>query len=1357
MPAELHVFDRRCPPISRLDLKINTLLKLGESPMIFSVFITASHYFKRFCLAATLLLLVFPTARGATTTWTNNADSVWQIGTNWDTGVVPNGVGSSTLLGSAITADRTIRLGDNVFVGALTISNANSYKITGLYDPEFEIIALGSASLTTAGGGAHVITSTIDLVNDLVITQNSSGVLSLKGNINVNGNAVSKYGSGVLEMTGNGYFGGGLNINEGTVRVYAEPALGNGTAVTINGGTLNIGANMTADGTRTYTIGAAGGTINVDSGYTFTGATGSLLGGSGALTKSGAGTMVLSGDNSATFTGSISIVNGTVRVTAENNLGASGNDVTLNGGTLNVGGTFTNNAGKVITVTGTGTLDVDVNQTLTLGSAGQLSGSGALTKAGSGSLTLSGDNSATFTGNTTISAGTVRVTAENNLGAAANDVTLNGGTLNIGGTFTNSASKTITVQGTGSKLTIDSGSTLTMGSTSQLLGSAPVTVSGAGTLSLTGNQNAFTGNTTVSGATLSLSGSAGSATNIGSFTITDQGRLQINNGGTASLDRLGNSAAVTLNGGNIQYLDSITKTENVGILTLAGGGSTVEMSGSAGTPVLNFASLSRTANDATINFKGTGSATLNSSANISFTTAPSLVNGIIGGWATVLASTSSTTEFATMSGQNVAPLTSWERRTDNKWSATDNVKPNVSLTLNAARTINSLTLADGNNLALGGNVLTLTSGGLIVQGTSTISGTGSLTVGTGTGQSLYAHVDSGATLSDTSVLADNGSAVSLVKAGLGTMTLGGANTYTGGTYINGGTLKLTASNRIADGSALTVATGGAFDLNGFSETVGSIAGGGFIANSSGTLTEGGNNSSTIFSGLIFGGGGLTKTGSGTLTLSGVNTYSGDTTVNAGTVSVSQESNLGASANDVVLNGGTLNVSESFTANAAKVLTMTGNGTIDVNSGKTLTFTSASDLTGSGNLTKSGAGTLTLAGATGYSGNFVINAGELKVQGLQSDVDALLSSTRVGNLTGSGGTLTWDYTNPGSFTNTISVQPNAPSNIKLGFDAPTGSDIWYVLGPTNNNLNWAGLVVKGGKVNLSSDHTLVGTSSTTLEISGGDLYLAGGNPSGGKTLTVSGNVSLTGGFIDGGPGGGSHGTLVTAGNITSSGTVLVNGPNITMTPNNGITTSVGGTTPLNGVFEFVKQGGGTVRLDQSMTVSDFLQISSGTLLLGASDRLNDSATIKMQGGTFATGGFQDTVGTLTLTGSASLDLGTGNNSMLAFADTHAASWGGYTLSITNYLDSSEKIYFGTTSSGLTASQLSEIVWYNPYGTNSTFYGATIDFDGRIRPAPQAVPEPKTVMAFTLLAGVVCWRERKSLGQVLRTAGSLIRFA
>ena len=77
-----------------------------------------------------------------------------------------------------------------------------------------------------------------------------------------------------------------------------------------------------------------------------------------------------------------------------------------------------------------------------------------------------------------------------------------------------------------------------------------------------------------------------------------------------------------------------------------------------------------------------------------------------------------------------------------------------------------------------------------------------------------------------------------------------------------------------------MASGALLDLNSFAETAGSIAGAGNITLGTATLTAGGTNASTTFSGVISGTGGFTKAGTGTTTLSGVNTYTGMTTITA---------------------------------------------------------------------------------------------------------------------------------------------------------------------------------------------------------------------------------------------------------------------------------------------------------------------------------------------------------------------------------------------------------------------------------------------------------------------------------------------
>jgi YVTN family beta-propeller protein/autotransporter-associated beta strand protein len=125
----------------------------------------------------------------------------------------------------------------------------------------------------------------------------------------------------------------------------------------------------------------------------------------------------------------------------------------------------------------------------------------------------------------------------------------------------------------------------------------------------------------------------------------------------------------------------------------------------------------------------------------------------------------------------------------------------------------------------------------------------------------------------------------LTKIGAGTLTLSGSSTYTGATSVNAGTLQAGAVNAFSPFSAFTVASGATLDLNSFNQTIGSLAGVGNVALGSAILTAGNDNTSTTFSGTVSGAGGLTKIGSGTLILSGTNSYSGATSVNAGALVV----------------------------------------------------------------------------------------------------------------------------------------------------------------------------------------------------------------------------------------------------------------------------------------------------------------------------------------------------------------------------------------------------------------------------------------------------------------------------------------
>lgn len=210
--------------------------------------------------------------------------------------------------------------------------------------------------------------------------------------------------------------------------------------------------------------------------------------------------------------------------------------------------------------------------------------------------------------------------------------------------------------------------------------------------------------------------------------------------------------------------------------------------------------------------------------------------------------------------------------------------------------------------------------------------------------------------------------VGLTKVGGGTLNYGcynGANSYTGTTRVNAGTLTLRVNTDngafggplvIGDGSGsgsptvrllydtsipdtvpITVNLGGLLDLNGLFDTIGSLAGSGNVSlGSGGNLSVGGDNTSTTFSGIISGAGTFTKPGAGMLTLTGPNTYTGATTVSGGALWVngSQPQSAVTVSNGATLGGsgtvGHINVVGGIVAPGTGMLT-SSNITLDASS------------------------------------------------------------------------------------------------------------------------------------------------------------------------------------------------------------------------------------------------------------------------------------------------------------------------------------------------------------------------------------------------------------------------------------------
>jgi fibronectin-binding autotransporter adhesin len=388
-------------------------------------------------------------------------------------------------------------------------------------------------------------------------------------------------------------------------------------------------------------------------------------------------------------------------------------------------------------------------------------------------------------------------------------------------------------------------------------------------------------------------------------------------------------------------------------------------------------------------------------------------------------------------------------------SGSGTVTLSAANTYTGVTTINVGTIAIAADVGLGAAPGAPTAGKLTFGG-GTLRTTASFTLAANRGIALTGagtiSTDPGTTLTYGGIIAG---ASPLTKAGTGTLIASGANTYTGATAISAGTLQLGATNAVPSGTAVTVSGGATFDLQGFSDVIGSLAGAGTVTSGAAgavTLTAGGNNGSTTFSGVMQNGSGtvaLIKSGTGTLTLSGANTYSGATTVSAGVLDLQSNTALGSTAGATTVTSGAalqvdgsgLSIVEPLTLNgtgiasggalrqlantntwsgaitlgsAARVNADAGTLTVSggiTNAGFLLTVGGAGSTTistavisGTGGLTKDGTGTVTLSANNTYTGTTTVSAGTLLVNGSQSSSAVSLNGGTVGG-TGTVGAIT----------------------------------------------------------------------------------------------------------------------------------------------------------------------------------------------------------------------------------------------------------------------------------------------------------------------------------------------------------------
>ncbi len=386
---------------------------------------------------------------------------------------------------------------------------------------------------------------------------------------------------------------------------------------------------------------------------------------------------------------------------------------------------------------------------------------------------------------------------------------------------------------------------------------------------------------------------------------------------------------------------------------------------------------------------------------------------------------------------------------------------------------------------------------------------------------IGAHNDSG---SFTGVIQN---AINLTKNGSGTQALGAANTYTGATTISAGKVVETVPNALPTGTALSVA--GTLDLFGNSQQAASVTGAGTVTDTGGAANFTVNNAAAdTFAGSLTGNLALVKTGLGTLTLTHANSYTGSTTISAGTLKQGLASAVPANTVLVVSAGTTLDLF-GF---ALTVSSVTGSGTVTSSSTTAATFTVndasadafAGAVTGNLSLSITGAGTLTLSKASIYTGTTTISAGTIAdglFNALPSTTSLTLSGTGTLNLAGfnqqlagvTGGNTTTVTDSGAAATFTVA---NAATDTFGGTFAgaltlsKTGAGTLILNGADS----YTGLTSIGaGTLQLGNAAALPATDVTdngTLDLHGFTEIIGAlsGSATGAVTSTVTGAITLT---------------------------------------------------------------------------------------------------------------------------------------------------------------------------------------------------------------------------------------------------------
>lgn len=1103
-------------------------------------------------------------------------------------GISPNFDTTRIAVGGPVTIDTN---GANTFTAYGPLAGTGTFNLTG--GGTFRTQDSTGATTTTlgstgTGNGGSLGSVGVSIGASTTLQANRTGTDVWAGPISGSG-ALAKLNTGSLSLTGSGTgFTGNVTVTQGrldvpsnlaagTITVADAASFGGETSTTaVNLGTTT-GANLFINGSTAGALTATNLTLNGTTTVDFAVAPASTASPITVLnytSLTGTPTFALANaasyrpgaafDTSVPGTVTLSLVTkaltwtGTGGTTWNVNTTQNWNDstpapdfffagdtVTFDDSSTNTGVTVSPGVAPFKTTVNSSTS----NYTLTSSGAG-IAGAGSLEKSGASTLTLVGAN--TYAGPTVLNGGNVNIAVPTSLGnaSATNSIVFNGGQLTPTAAMNLGATRSMEVGAGGGTISAAGAGAYTVTVPGNLTGSGALTLTAGSTAAptyvLSGNNSAFTGTIHVNSVGLPAAATAGTTLVLASNTALTGGtvNLAFPTGLTANgVNTTLSLAGVTISGTTLAMTSNFnTVSQRTQLNTTAGTNTWNGPITLAGTDIIQLS----TAHVLNINGDVTGAGHTGTFFLRGGSPGLGALNGIINSPTSNLSKTDSGTWTINSTG--------------NTWNNTGVFVGVLALgATNAFPTGTTVTMGqnDTNAATLDLRGFDQTVGGLahavgasgVRQITNSAATMSVLTLDTA-GTSTYGT-------GGVAILSGN---LQLVKNGTGTLALGGTNTYTGGTLLNAGTIRLngTTSSFGPATSFVTAADGTTVDANGQNvpgashvgtlTIQGSGVGGlGAIRNSGAGVTNNpffnnlvltgdttiGTNSRYDLAGPAVNGGTftLTKIGTGETWWSPAAGASiGDIAVNAGTFGVQISNNLGSDAHSIIVNAGAQVQTFGAITNSKPVIlnggqlaannnTSTWTGPLSLNgagiTNRLGTVTAGVGVVWNGPITgngfeKIGTGTLSLGNAANsYTGDTRVTAGTLTVSaaGKLSPASALDLNGGTVDLAGTTQTVAGLRGATGTITSTLPAVLTANQT----------ADSTY-----GGALNGSVTLFKDGPGTL----TLAGTSLTT----GATVLTAGG-------LTVNGSLSGSAVTVVGGTlsGIGTTGDLLLANGILSPGT------------------------------------------------------------------------------------------------------------------------------------------------------------------------------------------------------------------------------